>query len=119
MEDPHQPLNILIDKGLSSIEFVRDYIQYRFDGPCLTAITDPFVIIEQKQYYQSDSGFCDILLGFIGLTVKKTSLRKSEIISIHFPAGRSINISLQPEDSKGRSAEAVNFIDGFGGRWVW
>jgi hypothetical protein len=119
MNDPNQPFNILIGEELSSIEFVRDYIQFRFDGPCLTAITDPYIIIEHKQYSRTDTGFCDILLGFIGLQVAETSLRESEIINIHFSGGRSINISLLTEDLQGRSAEAVNFTDGHGGMWIW
>jgi hypothetical protein len=119
MNDPNQALNILIGEELSSIEFVRDYIQFRFDGPCLTAITDPFVIMEHKQYPRSDTGFCNILLGFIGLQVSGTSFKADEIVSIHFSAGRSINISLRPEYLKGRSAEAVNFNNGHGDFWVW
>jgi hypothetical protein len=115
----NQPFNILIGEELSSIEFVRDYIQFRFDGPYVTAITDPYIIIEHKQYSRTDTGFCDILLGFIGLPVEEISLRENEIISIHFPDGRSINISLKHEKLKGRSAEAVNFNDGFGNLWIW
>jgi hypothetical protein len=119
MNDPKPPLNILIGEELSSIEFVRDYIQFRFDGPCLTVITDPYVIIGHKQYSRTDTGFCDILLSFIGVKVEETSLKESEIIKIHFSVGRSINISLRPEDLQGRSAEAVNFNDGLGGLWIW
>jgi hypothetical protein len=119
MNDPNQALNILIGEELSSIEFVRDYIQFRFDGPCLTAITDPFIILGQQQYSRTDAGFCDLLLGFIGLPVEETSLRENEKICIRFPARRSINISLRTEDLIGRSAEAVNFDDGHGGFWVW
>jgi hypothetical protein len=119
MNDPNQPFNILIGEELSSIEFVRDYIQFRFDGPCLTAITDPYIIIGHKQYSRTDTGFCDILLGFIGLQVEETSLRESEIINIHFSGGRSINISLRTVNLQGRSAEAVNFSDGHGGMWIW
>jgi hypothetical protein len=55
----------------------------------------------------------------VGLQVEETSLRKSEMIGIHFPAEHSIYISLRPEDLKGRSAEAVNFQDGLGGWWVY
>jgi hypothetical protein len=119
MTDSNQPLNILIGEELSSIEFVRDYIQFRFDGPCITAISDPFIIIEHRKYSRFDEGFCDKLLGFIGSPVEETSLRKGEIISINFPEGRSINISLQANNLRGRSAEAVNFDDGLGGFWVW
>lgn len=31
----------IIGRQLSSVEFVQDYVQFRFDGPCLTAITPP------------------------------------------------------------------------------
>jgi hypothetical protein len=81
MNDPNQALNILIGEELSSIEFVRDYIQFRFDGPCLTAITDPIINVGQQQYSRTDTGDCDLLLGFIGLPVEETLLKENEIIN--------------------------------------
>ena len=119
MYDPGQPLNLLIGVELSSIEFVRDYLQLRFDGPYITVLTEPLIIVEHKEYSRRDEGFCNELLRFIGVPVEKTLLREGQTISLHFPSGRSIIISLRPEDLKGRSAEAVNFNDGAGGLWVW
>ncbi len=117
--DSVQPLNVLIGEELSSVEFVRDYIQFRFDGPCITAITDPCIIIGDKQYTRIDAGFCDNLLGLIGSSVEETFLREGEIISIHFSDRRSINISLRPEDLQGISVEAATFNEGSGGLWIW
>jgi len=119
MVDANNPFNCLIGKELSSIEFVRDYIQFRFDGPCITAITDPFIFVEGQQYNRSNVEFCNNLLSFINLSVVKTHLIANKIITIEFSHNRSINISLNPNDYKGNSAEAVNFDIKNGGLWVY
>ena len=49
---PEPPLSVLIGHQLSSVEFVQDYLQLRFDGPCLTAVTHPRVRVGQ---------LCDLL----------------------------------------------------------
>ena len=112
-----QPLAILIGRELSSVEFVRDYIQIRFDGPCLTAVTDPFVVVENNVYNRTTPGFCDMILGLIGLQVEDTSVIEGEAIEIHFSSGRSFNISLKPDEYI--TVEAAKFDDGFGKWWIW
>jgi hypothetical protein len=112
-----QPLDVLIGMELSSIEFVRDYIQFRFDGPCITAITDPFIILGNIRYNRSEENFCNLLLSFIGSPVVETLVVENEIIRIHFSDSRSINISLKPVDYV--TVEAVRFDHGPDGWWVW
>jgi hypothetical protein len=114
-----QPFNILIGRDLSSVEFVRDYIQIRFDGPCLTAITDPFILVENKRYSRSDVGFCDMLLSFIGLQVEKAFVEENELIYIQFSGSRSINVSLKPEDYIVVEAAIFDLNDRSGESWVW
>ena len=119
MKDSNQPFNVLIGEELSSVEFVQDYIQFRFNGPCITAFTDPCIIIGDKQCNRMDAGFYDNLLGLIGSSVEEPFLREDEIISIHFSDRRSINISLRPEDLQGGPGEAATFDEGSGRLWIW
>jgi hypothetical protein len=116
MDNINQPLNPLVGMELSSIEFVRDYIQFRFDGPCLTAVTDPYLLVENRRYNRSDASFCNILLSFIGSKVEETMVKEHELIRIKFSAGRSINISLKSVDYI--TVEAARFDDGSGKWWV-
>ncbi len=117
MENINQPLNSLVGMELSSIEFVRDYIQFRFDGSCLTAVTDPYIFVENKRYNRPDPSFCNLLISFIGSKVEETSVNEHELIQIQFSAGRSINISLKSVDYI--IVEAARFDDGSGKWWVW
>jgi hypothetical protein len=111
------PFNELIGKELSSIEFVRDYIQFRFDGPCLTAITDPTIQVRGVNNKRSTNGFCDTILKFIGLQVIETIVVENESICIRFLEDCSINISLRPEDYV--TTEAATFDNGSRKLWVW
>lgn len=113
-----QPLGVLPGRELSSIEFVRDYIQFRFDGPCLNAITDPYLVISNKIYMRSTPGFCDTILGFIGLPVEAAEVIADEEIRIGFLGKKNLIISLKPEDYV--TAEAAIFYDGSGKVWaIW
>jgi hypothetical protein len=50
---PHQvanPLELLEGTQLSSVEFVQDYVQLRFDGPTLTAVTPPRVCVMNQWF---------------------------------------------------------------------
>jgi hypothetical protein len=40
-----KPLSMLIRLQLSSVEFVQDYLQLHFDGPCVAAVTHPRVSV--------------------------------------------------------------------------
>lgn len=113
----NQPLNILIGRELSSLEFVRDYVQLRFDGPCLTAITDPTVHVRDKVYKRNDMGYCDEMCSLIGLPVTYTTLIEGKMACIKFSEEKSIQISLMPGDYV--TPEALKFDDGIGNWWLW
>lgn len=113
----NQPFVSIIGAELSSIEFVRDYIQFRFDGPCLSAITDPFILIEGKKYNRGERGYNDKLIEFIGLPIIDVLLIENTVLSLHFSQQRSINISLDPKDYV--TAEAIIYSDSLGNDWIW
>ncbi len=110
------PLDTLINRELSSVEFVRDYVQLRFDGPRLTVVVDPLLEIVDKEYSRDNFGFCDILCGFIGYRVEQTSLNEESAI-LRFEEGRTIKISLNPNDPK--LDEAIIFDAEDGQTWIW
>src|SRR5690242_9135647 len=55
------PLGPIHGSQLSSVEFVQDYVQLRFDGPCLTAITWPVVTVGQQRFRLETPGYRDAL----------------------------------------------------------
>ncbi len=52
----------LVSRDLSSVEFVQDYIQFRFDGPCLTTLTLPSVQVENETRTVETEGYRDMRL---------------------------------------------------------
>lgn len=111
------PLDMLTGRELSSVEFVRDYIQLRFDGPSLTVLTDPVLETADEEYTRTHFGFCDMLCNFIGDPVQETSLNSEQLV-LRFGANRKLKISLKPGDRIAK--EAVIFY-GINGEkwWVW
>src|ERR1043166_6682476 len=99
------PLKILEGSQLSSVEFVRDYVQLRFDGPTLTAITQPRVCVVDQWFEWSKQGYRDALCGRIGKLVRHASAIPEREIKIEFEDGAAILISLNPGDY--RAAEAA------------
>ncbi|MBI5293876.1 MAG: hypothetical protein HY869_00260 [Chloroflexi bacterium] len=111
------PLAILVGTEMSSVEFVRDYFQLRFDGPCLTAITNPVLFINNKKYTRNDFGFIDLLCSCVSKKVKDAFV-DNEKIMLQFEEETSIEISLKQEDR--RTTEAAWFTkESNVPMWVW
>jgi hypothetical protein len=100
-------LNILTRRQLSSVEFVHDYVQLHFDGPTLTAITRPTVIVGGNESRWGDTGYRDVLCAFIGVVVREVFVALGEAVRLDFENGNSIVVSLKHTDY--RAHQAVSF----------
>lgn len=112
-----QPLNILVGCELSSIEFVQDYVQFRFGGPSLTAYIHPVLEIGATRYYWDTPIYYFMLHKQIGKMVLEATIIIDEALYLKFNASTYLSISLRPEDYV--TPEAVMFIDGDGHWWLW
>ena len=65
----HAGLRELVGRELSSVEFVRDYVQLRFDGPCFFAYTMPVVQTLDRVVPRSAGGYVEALIDRIGKRV--------------------------------------------------
>lgn len=101
------PLKILEGSRLSSVEFVQDYVQLRFDGPTLTAITRPRVRLPNQCLDWGKQGYRDALCERIGKLVRHALTIPEQEIQIEFEDGALISVSLKREDF--RAAEAAIF----------
>ena len=112
MDDEHwgELVQRLVGRELSSVTFVRDYVQLGFDGPILNAVTLPMVRVGRRRYKPIGPGYRDALCGRIGRSVEKASVQENEAFRISFDDGTELSISLRPEDYTG--AEALTFKDG-------
>jgi hypothetical protein len=98
-------LRKLVDHVLSSVEFVADYVQLRFDGPTLTAYTTPAVVRNNEKYLWGEPGYRDALCGEIGHQLRQIAV--DEQVRLTFDDGVSVLISLRDEDYSG--PEALHF----------
>ena len=112
-----EPLSVLVGRQLSSVEFVQDYLQLRFDGPCVTAITHPRVSVGNMWLAWGNPGYRDQLCERIGKVVTRAAVIEGGEICLEFDDGSCLSISLRPNDY--RAAEAVVFESGDEGWWVW
>lgn len=110
-------LSALVGTQLSSVEFVQDYVQLRFDGPCLTAITLPRVHHLNEFFEWGMREYRNVLCDRIGKLVRRAFTIEGEEIKIEFEDGSSILISLRPEDYQ--AAEAAVFDNPPNPTCVW
>jgi hypothetical protein len=99
---------------ISSIVFIRDYIQLIFEGPVetatLTAFTLPIVTNNGTSFTIQMSGYRDALCSLISKRVLKTITQEKVAIRLFFEGNEVVEISLRDEDYEG--PEAVMFREG-------
>ena len=101
-------IQILIGALLSSVEFVHDYIQLRFDGPCLT-VNAPFeVVVGGQAYKKGELGYRDALCERIGRSVRRATTVSEKQIELDFDDNTSLHISLKPQDQLGPEAAVLS-----------
>ncbi len=116
VDDLNDSLSQISGSILSSVEFVLDYLQLKFDGPTLTTYTQPSVSIGGKTISWGQSCYRDALCDRIGIRVVRTNIIDSVELTIDFEDAAVFTVSLRPEDYRG--IEAVYFTGGIGGFWV-
>ena len=120
MDEPKtldQALKRLIGEQLSSVEFVQDYLQLRFDGQCLTVYGFVHhVVRNQCSISWGQPGYRDMLCGLISHKIKQTELLSGEKIFLTFDNESIWSMSLREEDRNG--PEALMYVDGSDKIWV-
>jgi hypothetical protein len=112
-----EALKRLVGEQLSSVEFVQDYLQLRFDSPCLTVYgCVHHVIRNQSSISWGQPGYRDTLCGLIAHQIRKTELLSGDKISLTFDNESVWSMSLREEDRNG--PEAVMYVDGSDKIWV-
>jgi len=112
-----QGLLELRGRELASVEFVRDYVQFRFDGPYLTVHVLPSIITAHGDTLTpGERCYRDSLCERIGVKVRDTEVVAHTEVAVHFEDGTAFRISLREEDYRG--PEAVEFINEGGDIWV-
>jgi len=87
-------LSRLEGERLTSVEFVLDYVQLRFDGPCLSVYTPHHIAYASGKIVSGDAGYCDALCELIGHLIVKASLVEESELSLAFDNGAIWTMSL-------------------------
>ncbi len=110
-------LEAVVGEFLSSVEFVMDYVQLRFCGAMLTAYRRPHVQLGYRTFLPGDAGYRDALCSLIGETVEDTEVCERVFLRISFGDGRSIRVSLNPDEAAGQ--ESASLWSAADRMWTW
>lgn len=117
MMNEHVGLQELVGREISSVEFVRGYVQIRFDGPCLSAYTMPSIRTDSgRELDPSMVGYADALVGLIGKVVE-AACQSEGAIELRLADGASMAVSLRDTDR--RADEAASLTTGGASIWTW
>jgi hypothetical protein len=113
----HPGLKQLVGREVSSVEFVRGYVQIRFDGPCLSAYTMPIIVLASGRDLRSTTlGYADAFITTIGASIDRVE-DSLEFIALHCTNGITIKISLV--DAERRVDEAATLETDDRKIWSW
>lgn len=93
----HASLQALVDRQLSAVVFVMDYVQLQFDELIITAYTMPEVTADGRTFHQDDDGYRDALCARIMQLLKSVDLTADQI-TMTFMDTSVISISLREAD---------------------
>jgi len=90
--------NYLSESQLSSVEFVQDYLQLRFDGPCINIYNPLTIKTKDKKITSWNPGFRDLLCEQITKVVDRVEFESGLHLNIIFRDSSEIILSLKPGD---------------------
>lgn len=105
-------LHDLVGEKLTAVTFVMDYVQFRFDGPVLTALVPPILEFDGTQITFPEPTSRDHLCALIGTTVQRVDLQDDVAITLPFTSGHVLRIRLDDDARRTVGPEAAYFVSG-------
>ena len=105
-----QVLGDLVGEEISGIAFVRDYVEFHFDGPILRSIAKPKVTSERVTHTFPGRGSRDALCLAIGSKVERLDLAEGKHLIISLSNGQKITIPLDIQSQI--QGESMHFLVG-------
>jgi hypothetical protein len=100
----------LVDEEISAIAFVRDYVEFHFDGPILRSIANPFIIITGTKYHFPETGSRDALCRLIGSTITEFNLAEGQ--ALQFKTSNECEVTIPLDHASKRGGDAMHFVPG-------
>jgi hypothetical protein len=98
----------LVGEELSAVAFVRDYVEFIFDGPVLRALTNPVFEADGLRVQFPDPGSRDALCSLIGAMVRELTIRYDDRIELRIDGGHTLTIPLDAASRLG--PEAAHYV---------
>jgi hypothetical protein len=105
----------LAGEELSAVAFVRDYVEFHFDGPVLRALAAPILRDGGAQPRFPEAGSRDALCALIGRQVAGVEVDDERAIRLRFEGGAEVEIPVGPLGGAGPARpESAHFVAGTG-----
>src|SRR5262249_41603018 len=102
----HDAIQVIVGEKLSSVEFVMDYLQLRFDGHTFSVMTWLAISVDDRTTRSGEDGFRDRLCEQIAKIVRATDF-VNDVLTITLEDGSTIRAFARDEDYRG--PEALTF----------
>lgn len=100
---------------ISGVMFIRDYIQFLFEGEIgngiLTTYNLPTAVVNGHPYKRNTSGYRDILCSLINKTVEKSEVTDDRKIKLTFEDCVELVVPLEAEENDGFEAAMLRIGD--------
>lgn len=101
-------INALENAEVCSVIFIRDYLQFYFEGEqnnaTLTLYSMPISVVNGQYFDSSILGYRDCLCSFINHQVRTLEIKSGQYLKITFDHGDKLEVSLKKEDCIGQEA---------------
>ena len=104
----------LVGEELGGVHFVRDYVEFYFDGPIVRSLSDPILYIDGRvQPRFPEPGSRDALCRLIGRELQLVQVKDEESISLGFSGHAKVMIPISEATGRDPSlVEAAHFVPG-------
>ena len=86
MSSSHRTVESLVGEQVRAVVFVQDYVQFQFDGPGLTAFTNPIATTPDGQWRFPAPGARDALCASIARRVERVDCQDDAELRLDFGA---------------------------------
>jgi hypothetical protein len=98
----------LVGEELDTVAFVMDYVEFKFNGPVLRALTNPTVQSGRLRLRFPEPGSRDALCSLIGTGVVAVTISENDRIEVAMNRGQTLTIPLDRESRVG--VEAAHYV---------
>jgi hypothetical protein len=84
----------LVGEQLNTVAFVMDYVEFKFNGPVLRALTNPIIEGDGLRLRFPEPGSRDALCSLIGSEVAAVTIKEGDRIEVALNSDRKVTIPL-------------------------